>query len=129
MVPISRRTTLLSLGSLGLPSQLPAAAARRQPGCNPGSWQHSATPASTTWRPRQTAAYGSARRPAATWAGSSPPPDRSVKVHPLPAGTGYANLNTCTFDGDGDLWFTGQGGRVGRLPESGAEHLSVIRTG
>ena len=42
-------------------------------------------------------------------------PDRSVKVFKLPDGTPYANLNTCAFDGDGDLWFTGQSGVVGRL--------------
>lgn len=42
-------------------------------------------------------------------------PDRAVKVFPLPAGTPYTNLNTCAFDGDGDLWFTGQAGYVGRL--------------
>ncbi|HEX4234210.1 MAG TPA: lyase [Caldimonas sp.] len=42
-------------------------------------------------------------------------PDRSVRVFPLPAGTPDANLNTATFDGDGDLWFTGQSGVVGKL--------------
>jgi virginiamycin B lyase len=42
-------------------------------------------------------------------------PDRAVKLFPLPAGTPYANLNTCAFDGDGDLWFTGQGGYVGKV--------------
>ena len=42
-------------------------------------------------------------------------PDRSVKSHPLPEGTPYANLNTCAFDGDGDLWFTGQSGVVGAV--------------
>lgn len=42
-------------------------------------------------------------------------PDRSVKPHFLPEGTPYANLNTCAFDGDGDLWFTGQSGYVGKL--------------
>jgi len=40
-------------------------------------------------------------------------PDRSVKSYPLPEGTPYANLNTCAFDGDGDVWFTGQSGVVG----------------
>jgi virginiamycin B lyase len=40
-------------------------------------------------------------------------PDRSVKSYPLPDGAPYANLNTCAFDGDGDLWFTGQSGVVG----------------
>jgi virginiamycin B lyase len=42
-------------------------------------------------------------------------PDRSVRIFPLPEGTPYANLNTATFDGDGDLWFTGQSGIVGKL--------------
>ena len=42
-------------------------------------------------------------------------PDGKVAVFPLPSGTPWANLNTCTFDGDGDLWFTGQSGYVGRL--------------
>ncbi len=42
-------------------------------------------------------------------------PDRSVRVFPLPPGGPWANLNTATFDKDGDLWFTGQGGVVGRL--------------
>jgi virginiamycin B lyase len=42
-------------------------------------------------------------------------PDRKVRTFPLPAGTPYANLNTAAFDGDGDLWFTGQGGFVGKV--------------
>jgi virginiamycin B lyase len=42
-------------------------------------------------------------------------PERKVTAFPLPAGTPYANLNTCAFDGDGDLWFTGQAGYVGRV--------------
>jgi virginiamycin B lyase len=42
-------------------------------------------------------------------------PDRSVRRFPLPEGTPYANLNTCAFDGDGDCWFTGQSGVVGRV--------------
>ena len=42
-------------------------------------------------------------------------PGREVRVFALPAGTPYANLNTCTFDGDGDLWFTGQSGAIGRV--------------
>jgi virginiamycin B lyase len=49
-----------------------------------------------------------------------------VKRFPLPASTGYANLNTATFDRAGVLWFTGQSGIYGRLePESGA--LRVFR--
>jgi virginiamycin B lyase len=47
-------------------------------------------------------------------------PQREVRVYPLPDGTPNANLNTCAFDGDGTLWFTGQSGIVGRLdPRSG----------
>ena len=42
-------------------------------------------------------------------------PDRATRLFPLPEGTRYANLNTCAFDGDGDLWFTGQSGVVGKL--------------
>jgi virginiamycin B lyase len=42
-------------------------------------------------------------------------PDREVRVFRLPKGTPYANLNTCAFDGDGDLWFTGQAGVVGKV--------------
>jgi virginiamycin B lyase len=42
-------------------------------------------------------------------------PSRERRVFALPDGTPYANLNTCTFDGDGDLWFTGQSGVVGKV--------------
>ncbi len=42
-------------------------------------------------------------------------PDRQVRLFRLPEGTPYANLNTCAFDADGDLWFTGQSGVVGKL--------------
>jgi virginiamycin B lyase len=42
-------------------------------------------------------------------------PGRELRVFALPEGTPYANLNTCAFDGDGDLWFTGQSGVVGKL--------------
>ena len=42
-------------------------------------------------------------------------PDRKVQVMRLPPGTAYANLNTCAFDGDGDLWFTGQAGVFGKV--------------
>jgi virginiamycin B lyase len=45
---------------------------------------------------------------------------RRVRRFPLPSGTGYANLNTATFDRRGILWFTGQSGIYGRLdPRSG----------
>lgn len=47
-------------------------------------------------------------------------PDRQVRVFALPEGSPYANMNTCAFDGDGVLWFTGQGGVVGSLdPRTG----------
>jgi virginiamycin B lyase len=42
-------------------------------------------------------------------------PDRKVTLFPLPQGTPHANLNTCTIDADGDCWFTGQGGYVGKV--------------
>ena len=42
-------------------------------------------------------------------------PQRSVRRFALPPGTPYANLNTCAFDADGDLWFTGQSGYVGTV--------------
>jgi virginiamycin B lyase len=51
----------------------------------------------------------------------------AVKRYPLPASSGYANLNTATFDRRGRLWFTGQSGIYGRLdPRSGA--LRVFRS-
>lgn len=44
----------------------------------------------------------------------------AVKVWKLPDTSGYANLNTGTFDRDGVYWFTGQTGIYGRLdPRSG----------
>jgi virginiamycin B lyase len=44
-----------------------------------------------------------------------------VTTYPLPASTGYTNLNTATFDKRGVLWFTGQSGIYGRLnPSTGA---------
>jgi len=42
-------------------------------------------------------------------------PSREVRLYRLPEGTPYANLNTCAFDADGDLWFTGQSGVAGKL--------------
>ena len=48
------------------------------------------------------------------------PKTRAVKAWKLPASTGYANLNTATFDAKGIHWFTGQSGIYGRLdPRSG----------
>ena len=53
-------------------------------------------------------------------------PDRGVRAYPLPADAPYANLNTATFDADGDLWFTGQSGFVGKVaPKTG--EVSVKR--
>lgn len=43
------------------------------------------------------------------------PETKAVAVYPLPADSGYANLNTAAFDGNGVLWFTGQSGVYGRL--------------
>jgi virginiamycin B lyase len=42
-------------------------------------------------------------------------PSREIRSHPLPEGAAYANLNTAAFDADGDLWFTGQSGVVGKV--------------
>jgi virginiamycin B lyase len=54
------------------------------------------------------------------------PRTRRVRRFPLPANSGYANLNTATFDKTGVLWFTGQSGVYGRLdPKSG--NLRVFR--
>lgn len=53
-------------------------------------------------------------------------PGRVVTVFALPAGTPYANLNTCAFDGAGDLWFTGQSGYVGKLSQ-GERCLEIPR--
>jgi virginiamycin B lyase len=48
------------------------------------------------------------------------PDTRQVRRFPLPASSGYANLNTAAFDRRGVLWFTGQSGIYGRLdPRSG----------
>jgi virginiamycin B lyase len=49
------------------------------------------------------------------------PETLAVRPYPLPASSGYANLNTATFDRRGRLWFTGQSGIYGRLdPRTGA---------
>ena len=48
------------------------------------------------------------------------PKTRAVKKWPLPADSGYANLNTAIFDRKGVHWFTGQSGIYGRLdPRTG----------
>ena len=46
------------------------------------------------------------------------PKTEAVRVFRLPASTGYANLNTATFDRKGVLWFTGQSGVYGRVTPS-----------
>lgn len=43
------------------------------------------------------------------------PVSEEVTVYPLPADVPNANLNTASFDQNGVLWFTGQGGIYGRL--------------
>jgi virginiamycin B lyase len=49
------------------------------------------------------------------------PKTRKVRRYPLPASSGYAKLNTATFDRRGVLWFTGQSGIYGRLdPKAGS---------
>ncbi|MDW7774031.1 MAG: hypothetical protein SCH71_14185 [Desulfobulbaceae bacterium] len=46
--------------------------------------------------------------------------DEKITVYPLPEETPWANLNTATFDLQGQLWFTGQSGFYGRLqPDTG----------
>jgi virginiamycin B lyase len=52
------------------------------------------------------------------------PVTEEVAQFPLPSGSGYANLNTATFDAQGVLWFTGQSGVYGRLdPAEGQVEL------
>lgn len=48
-----------------------------------------------------------------------------VFVYPLPESTGYANLNTATFDNEGILWFTGQAGIYGRF-DPATEEMQVF---
>ena len=43
------------------------------------------------------------------------PVTKAVRKWPLPQGSGYANLNTLTFDRKGRVWFTGQSGVYGRV--------------
>jgi virginiamycin B lyase len=48
------------------------------------------------------------------------PDTGKIDVWKLPEETGYTNLNTGAFDGDGIHWFTGQNGIYGRVdPKSG----------
>ena len=54
------------------------------------------------------------------------PTTEEVQIFPLPADTGFANLNTATFDENGVLWFTGQSGIYGRLdPKDG--HVEIFK--
>jgi virginiamycin B lyase len=46
------------------------------------------------------------------------PKTEAVRLFRLPASSGYANLNTATFDRKGVLWFTGQSGIYGRVTPS-----------
>jgi virginiamycin B lyase len=46
------------------------------------------------------------------------PQTEQVQKFPLPAESGYANLNTAVFDRNGILWFTVQNGVYGRLDPS-----------
>jgi virginiamycin B lyase len=43
------------------------------------------------------------------------PKDHRVQLWKLNGGPSYANLNTLVFDKQGTLWFTGQGGVIGRF--------------
>jgi virginiamycin B lyase len=52
------------------------------------------------------------------------PVTRRQKNWVLPQDTGYANLNTAAFDGDGVLWFTGQSGFYGKVDPK-ADSISV----
>jgi virginiamycin B lyase len=49
------------------------------------------------------------------------PKTEEVKLFTLPVDSGYANLNTATFDRSGILWFTGQSGIYGRLDPTTAK--------
>lgn len=52
------------------------------------------------------------------------PESNDVTVWALPEETGYANLNTAAFDGEGKLWFTGQSGVYGRLDPQ-TSHMDI----
>src|SRR3981189_1217673 len=52
------------------------------------------------------------------------PKDHRVQLWKLKGGPSYANLNTLVFDKQGTLWFTGQGGAIGRF-EPKAEKMQV----
>jgi virginiamycin B lyase len=44
-----------------------------------------------------------------------------IDVWKLPESSGYTNLNTGAFAGDGSFWFTGQNGIYGRVPPGGGK--------
>jgi virginiamycin B lyase len=52
------------------------------------------------------------------------PKDHKVQLWKLNGGPSYANLNTLVFDKQGTLWFTGQGGVIGRF-EPKSEKMQV----
>jgi len=52
------------------------------------------------------------------------PKDHKVQLWKLNGGPSYANLNTLVFDKQGTLWFTGQGGAIGRF-EPKTEKMQV----
>jgi len=54
-------------------------------------------------------------------------PDRKIQAFALPPGEPYVNLNSLAFDRDGDLWFTGQTGWVGKLAMK-THQVTVKRT-
>ncbi len=47
------------------------------------------------------------------------PKTEKIDVWKLPESSGYTNLNTGAFAGDGTFWFTGQNGIYGRVPAGG----------
>jgi virginiamycin B lyase len=51
-------------------------------------------------------------------------PDRKVQLFPLPRGTPFVNLNTASFDHDGNVWFTGQGGWLGKVAVKSGEVIA-----
>ena len=58
------------------------------------------------------------------------PKTRAVTLFKLPENSGYANLNTAAFAGDGVLWFTGQNGVYGSVdPKNGRVKVYKASTG
>lgn len=54
------------------------------------------------------------------------PETLEVTPYPLPADTGYANLNTPAIDAAGRVWFTGQSGIYGRV-DPGSGEVKVFK--